>query len=681
MTATIRGDLVGREMRDDPTGSSGSAAAGDAAIQPGRVARSSAPDMLADGVAVRSRIHWAVAATCAAILAFTVGVIAGQRVTVDRGAVMEARNLARAVAYGATAGVQSMQQYVEGLDELYKRDIVIVDAQKKGLADADPKEVGETFDHDPGNEVGQTIADGKPRVFVEKGPEHPEGLAQVTVPLRSNAAAGSPTIGAVILEYSGIRRELWESALWQIHATAAAGLFCALLVGVFGYRLARSISSATRQVAYLAYHDKLTGLHNRSMFVLKLDQGLKDAARHGHRLAVFFVDLDRFKNINDTLGHEAGDHLLKEVSGRFATCLRASDSIARLGGDEFVVMLSGRFDDEHLASVARKILVAVARPIRLCGQEFRVTASVGISVYPGDGVDERSLMKHADIAMYQAKEDGKNNFAFYRAALNQHSIERLAFESSLRHALDQRHFEVHYQPKVDFRTGSIIGFEALLRWNHADLGQVPPTKFIPVAEETGLIVPLGRWVLETACAQHVAWREQGRPPLTMAVNLSARQFGDDHLLDDVRRILRDTRMEPSCLEFEITESMLMHDVERSGQVLRAFRDMGIRLSVDDFGTGYSSLANLRQFPIDTIKVDRSFIRDLAENREDKAIADAIIAMGRTLGMTIVAEGVETREQADFLREHGCDQFQGFLFSKAVSPERIAELIDQETARA
>ncbi|NRF65699.1 EAL domain-containing protein [Aquincola sp. S2] len=425
---------------------------------------------------------------------------------------------------------------------------------------------------------------------------------------------------------------------------------------------------------FLAYNDSLTLLPNRSMFSKLLNQSVSLAQREGKQLAVLFVDLDRFKNVNDTLGHEAGDLLLQEMAARLKSCLRATDCVARLGGDEFVLMAPSLNGTEQLAALAHKILGAVARPFTLRDHEFHVTASVGISVYPSDGDDERTLMKNADIAMYQAKEEGKNTFAFYCAELNTHTLERLAFESSLRRALEGQQFRVHYQPKVDCKTGHIIGVEALLRWKHPDFGPVPPSKFIPVAEENGLIVPIGRWVLETACRQHVSWREMGLPPLRMAVNLSARQFYHEALLSDVRSILAETGMAPAFLELEITESMLMRDAGKASEVLRAFKTLGIRLSLDDFGTGYSSLSNLKRFPIDTIKVDRSFVRELPSNAEDRAITDAVIAMGKTLNMTIVAEGVETQGQIEFLRDHACDEFQGYYFSKAVPATTITDLL-------
>jgi EAL domain-containing protein (putative c-di-GMP-specific phosphodiesterase class I) len=295
-------------------------------------------------------------------------------------------------------------------------------------------------------------------------------------------------------------------------------------------------------------------------------------------------------------------------------------------------------------------------------------------MFPLDGIDEPSLMKHADIAMYQAKDDGKNGFAFYRDDMNRNSVERLALASHLRHALEVQQFEVHYQPKIDCRSGHLTGLEALLRWNHPDLGNVSPAKFIPVAEETGLIVPLGLWVLETACRQHVAWLAQGVAPPSMAVNLSARQFSHPRLLEDVRDVLTLTGMDAGQLELEITESMLMRDVENATAVLLSLKALGIRVSVDDFGTGYSSLSNLKRFPVDCIKVDRSFVREVATNDGDRAITDAIIAMGKALGLTVVAEGVERIEQVDFLREHGCDQLQGYYFSRALTPAKIPALV-------
>jgi diguanylate cyclase (GGDEF)-like protein len=434
-----------------------------------------------------------------------------------------------------------------------------------------------------------------------------------------------------------------------------------------------------QRLEHLAYHDSLTGLPNRSLFNKLLVQSIGEAHRYHRQLAVAFLDLDRFKQINDTLGHVAGDQLLKEVAVRLKGCVRESDTVARLGGDEFVVLLPELGDVQHAASVAQKILLAISRAFVLIGQEFRVTASIGISTYPQNGLDAQTLTKNADIAMYQAKAEGKNNFQFYSEELNANTLERLTLDSSLRHALERNEFRIHYQAKRDIASGRITGMEALLRWQHPDLGTVAPMQFIPIAEETGLIIPIGRWVLKTVCAQSVAWQKQGLPPLSVAVNLTARQFRDDSLLTDVTAILRATGMDPHLLELELTEGLLMHDVDNALRILAGLKALGLRIAIDDFGTGYASLATLQRFPLDTIKIDRSFVRDLAGAPENTALAHAIIAMGKSLSLTVVAQGVETREQADFLRVHACDELQGFYFKRPLPAEEFTQLLrDQST---
>jgi diguanylate cyclase (GGDEF)-like protein/PAS domain S-box-containing protein len=432
--------------------------------------------------------------------------------------------------------------------------------------------------------------------------------------------------------------------------------------------------SSEERIRYLATHDGLTGLPNRVMFGEILNLAIHTARRYQRGFAVFFIDLDRFKVINDSLGHEAGDILLREIAARLNHCLRASDVVARLGGDEFVVLLQEVTDKEQAAIVARKILTAAAKPITIFEQECRVSASIGISVYPGNGEDEQSLMKNADIAMYLAKEEGKNNFQFYSDEIKVQSLERLTRETELRRALERHEFVLHYQAKLDLKTNRINGVEALVRWQHPVLGLVSPLQFIPLAEETGLIVPMGRWVLKTACRQNVAWQRAGLAPMCMAVNLSPRQFADENLLSDLDDILLETGMDPAQLELEITESMVMSNIDRAARLLSAIKQRGVRLAIDDFGTGYSSLAQIKRFPIDTLKVDRSFIRDLQTDPEDRAITEAIIAMGKTLSLTVIAEGVETPEQQAFLREHACDEMQGFHFSKPIEAHQFAELV-------
>jgi diguanylate cyclase (GGDEF)-like protein len=474
--------------------------------------------------------------------------------------------------------------------------------------------------------------------------------------------------------------------LWWAAAGSVVLVLLSTLLGRMSWQLARSRARESeaklehaRRVEYLAYHDGLTGLPNRSMFSHTLAQSIALSRRYSRPLAVAFLDLDRFKQINDTLGHDAGDQLLKEVASRLRGCVRETDTVARLGGDEFVVLLPVLEDEKYAANVAEKILAVVARPFTLIGQEFRVTASIGISICPQDGIDEQTLTKNADIAMYHAKEEGKNNYQFYSEKINANSLERLTLESSLRRALEHNEFRLHYQAKRDMATGRITGMEALLRWEHPELGSVAPMQFIRIAEETGLIVSIGKWVLRTACEQNVKWRKEGMAAISVAVNLTVLQFCDEHLLTDVASILESTGMDPKLLELEIAESLLTHDVDNTLRILTDLKALGVRIAIDDFGTGYSSLATLQRFPLDTIKIDRSFIRDIVGDADDKGLAHAIIAMGKSLSMTVVAQGVETRDQAEFLRTHACDELQGFYFEKPLPAEAFTRLLqDQAT---
>jgi diguanylate cyclase (GGDEF)-like protein/PAS domain S-box-containing protein len=431
---------------------------------------------------------------------------------------------------------------------------------------------------------------------------------------------------------------------------------------------------AEEKIQYQATHDALTGLPNRLMFSQLLNQAIKSARRYKRQFAVLFIDLDRFKIINDTMGHDAGDQLLQEIAARLKQTLRAVDVVARLGGDEFIVLIDEVSDSSHVSTVAHKIITSIIKPLTIMKQECRITASIGISIYPKDAEDEQSLMKNADMAMYLAKEEGKNNYQFYSEDIQSKSLERLSIEKNLRFALERNELSLHYQAQVDFKTNVIKGVEALLRWQNPYLGSVTPTQFIPVAEESGLIIPIGKWVMRTACAQNVAWQKQGLPPVCMAVNLSLRQLTDDNLIDDIRTALNDSGMTPNLLELEITESMVMHNPVRIIAVLTKIKTLGVRLAIDDFGTGYSSLAQIKHFPIDTLKVDRSFIRNVPQDVEDKAITEAIIAMGRTLSLTVIAEGVETIEQMNFLKDRSCDEMQGFYFSKPIIPEQFADLL-------
>jgi diguanylate cyclase (GGDEF)-like protein/PAS domain S-box-containing protein len=447
-----------------------------------------------------------------------------------------------------------------------------------------------------------------------------------------------------------------------------------VVFGLYNFEHEANRKRAEERIQYFATHDALTDLPNRLMFSQLLNHAIQSAKRRGRQFAVLFMDLDRFKNINDTLGHEAGDRLLQEVALRLKQTLRSADVIARLGGDEFIILVEEVNDTGQVVVVAQKILSTVIKPMLLMGQECRVTASIGISIYPKDDTDEQSLMKNADIAMYFAKEEGKNNFQFYSKDINSQAIERLSIETNLRFALERNELSVYYQAKLDLKTGAITGVEALLRWQSPNLGSVSPVHFIPVAEETGMIVPIGSWVLKTVCVQNVAWQHQGLPPIRVAVNLSLRQLMDDNLLIDIRSALEDSGMDPHLLELEITESMVMHNPARMIVKLSEIKKMGVRLAIDDFGTGYSSLAQIKHFPIDTLKVDRSFVHNIPSDAEDRAITEAIIAMGKTLSLTVVAEGVETQEQMAFLKEHACDEIQGYYFSKPITPEKFADLL-------
>ncbi|WP_213773158.1 EAL domain-containing protein [Bradyrhizobium sp. dw_78] len=431
---------------------------------------------------------------------------------------------------------------------------------------------------------------------------------------------------------------------------------------------------ADERIEYLASHDSLTGLPNREKFNALLQTAMQAAQHRELRFAMLFIDLDRFKVINDSLGHEAGDRLLVETARRLRQTLRPGDIVARLGGDEFVVILEHSAALREIEEISGRLLWAVSQPVRLSGHECHATASIGIAMFPEHGSDVHTLTKNADMAMYLAKEDGKNNFRFFTKEVKMPSIERLTLENCLRHALERNEFSLHYQPKIDLASRQITGVEALLRWSHSEYGLLPPGQFIPLAEETGLIVPIGRWALRAACAQNMAWQRRGLRPVSVAVNLSPRQFTDENLLHDIDEALAASGMSPVLLQLEVTESMMMRNVTRAIRTLDEIRSRGIRLAIDDFGTGYSSMSLMKQFPIDTLKIDRSFVRDLPDDSEDKAIAQAIISMGKALEMTVVAEGVETSEQEAFLRTHGCDEMQGFLFSRPLPPEQLADLL-------
>jgi len=451
------------------------------------------------------------------------------------------------------------------------------------------------------------------------------------------------------------------------------------IIGIVG--VCRDVTARKRaeeEVRFLAHHDPLTRLPNRAVFMDRLAQAILQAERSGRWVTVAFVDLDNFKLVNDSRGHKVGDELLKTVAERMVGSTRATDTVVRLGGDEFVVLLADQPESTStISAILEKVRAAIAEPIEIEGQVLHVTCSIGLATYPNDGSDAETLLKNADAAMYQAKTAGRDNFQLYTAAMNTEVHDRLSLHVDLRKAITERQFHLLYQPQIDLKTGRIFAVEALIRWDHPALGIVSPARFIPIAEETGLIIQIGDWVLRTACHQNKAWQDAGMPPVTVCVNVSARQFREKNWIDRVTEVLRDSGLEAKYLELELTESLLMHDVHHAIETMRALQSIGVQFSIDDFGTGYSSLAALKNFPVARLKIDRSFVHNLPHDEDDRGIATAVISLGQRLRMKVIAEGVETDEQLAFLSDHQCDEVQGYRFSEPVRPEAIEGLLKRQ----
>jgi diguanylate cyclase (GGDEF)-like protein/PAS domain S-box-containing protein len=478
------------------------------------------------------------------------------------------------------------------------------------------------------------------------------------------------TVNCVLIRRDGFESAIEDSAA-PIHDRA--GRVIGAVIVFHDVSAARAMSL---QMTYSAQHDLVTDLPNRLLLNDRISQSIALARRRNRPIAVIFLDLDRFKYVNDSLGHAIGDKLLQSVSKRLLAGVRGSDTVSRQGGDEFVILLSEITYPEDAATSARKILRSLGAPHSVGGQDLHIDGSIGISVYPEDGGNAETLIKNADTAMYHAKEKGRNNFQFFKADMNRKAVERQSLEGSLRRALEREEFLLHYQPKVNLDTGEITGVEALIRWQQPARGLLPPSQFVPIAEDCGLIVQIGRWVMREACRQARAWQDAGLPALSIAVNVSAMEFRDSGFVEHVRTILSDTGLEARYLELELTEGVLMEDAESAASVLRELKKMRVQLAVDDFGTGYSSLSYLRQFPIDVLKIDRSFVQQISADPEDSTIVSAIINMGKSLKHLVVAEGIETQQQRAYLQTQHCAEGQGYLFSRPMAAAQFAQLLQK-----
>ena len=561
--------------------------------------------------------------------------------------------------------------------------------ERRGMEDAlfMEKERAEVTLNSIGDAVVRCDANGKV-TFVNSAAEAMTGWS-------ANEAAGQPITGLLhLLDDRALPRLERDSAIGLVqlqpdcvllHRSGAQVPIEGSIAPIFDragrvsgevmvFRDASIARAKAAEMNHTARHDFLTGLPNRMFFEDRLASAIAIAPRHRKKVAVLFIDLDGFKHVNDSLGHMMGDKLLQSVARRLLECVRGSDTVSRQGGDEFTVLLSEVELPQDAAISARRMLAAIAEPHMIDEHELSITGSVGISIFPEDGEDGRTLIQNADTAMYRSKESGRHTYQFFRPAMNLRAQERQTIEDSLRSALARHELAVEYQPKINLKTGAITGAEALLRWTHPVLGTVEPSRFIPTAEDSGLMLPIGAWVMRVACAQAKAWAATHGPGFTMAVNVSAAQFRHENFLRTVLDALAETGLDPDCLELEVPESVLIKHGTSTATTLKALRSRGIRVAVDDFGTGYSSLGHLHRFPVDTLKIDKSFVHEIGKTGERARVAGAVIALARSLNMRVVAEGVETFEERDFLRENLCDDAQGYYFGHPVSPEKFGELL-------
>jgi len=563
--------------------------------------------------------------------------------------------------------------------------VKIYDANGLTVFSTDPRQIGEDKSGNPGFRLARDGTAASDITFRDRfdaweGVISDRNIIATYVPVRIHDAVPVEAVMEVYSDVTSLVDDM-ERGQWKILAGVLGGLsavYALILWILLRYRRLLSEQEAQRlaqeeRIRHQAYHDDLTGLPNRASFAEQLDAMTRRARRAGWAFAVMFLDLDRFKVVNDSLGHHAGDQLLRVAATRIQRCIRDSDMLFRMGGDEFTVLLEDVRGPEQTAAVAHRILEAMAEPVQLQQHEIRVTASIGMALFPRDDPTGERLVKSADTAMYRAKELGRNRYEFFTAEMNARVENQLVLEAALRRAVEAGEFLLHFQPRVSALNRAVVGVEALLRWRHPERGLVSPADFIPLLEETNLIVPVGAWVLDTACRQAREWRDGGLP-LRMSVNISSRQFRSELLVQTVASALQSSGLEPELLELELTESLLIENTESAISIMTRFKKLGVMVSIDDFGTGYSSFSYLKQFPIDFLKVDRTFIRDLARNPKDAAIVEAIAALARSLGIGLIAEGVEEIHQAEYLRTCYCTEMQGWLFGRAVPAEEFPSLV-------
>ncbi|NHZ41971.1 bifunctional diguanylate cyclase/phosphodiesterase [Massilia aquatica] len=587
-----------------------------------------------------------------------------ERVAGERTAALQFANLRLSEDLALRKRTEKALRLREKVIEVSANSVIICNAEGPDYA---VEYVNPAFEAISGYSAAEVI--GKGLKTLQGAGHDQQNIAEISAALREQREGH-----AVLRSYRKDGSGYWND-LFIAPVRDDAGLISHFVVAQY------DISAVMRfeaELQYQAGHDALTGLANRHLLAERLSNAIADAARAGAGLWVVFVDLDRFKFVNDTLGHEAGDAMLRVLGERLKSAVGEADTVARMGGDEFMVVLPGDQGNGAGLRVLQRITEAIAQPLLIQAHEFFVTCSLGVAVYPDDGATAETLTKHADIAMYRAKELGRNNYQFYCPAMNARTLERLQIEADLRHALERNELVLHYQPQIDVISGNIAGMEALLRWEHPVLGVVSPLRFIGLAEEMGLIIPIGAWVIRTACLQNMAWQKAGLGKLRMAVNLSARQFTGKDLLQSVADALEESGLAARYLELELTESMVMNDVDNAITILRRLKELGVHIAIDDFGTGYSSLSYLRRFPIDVLKVDQSFVADIALGADGAAIVVSIISLAHSLRLKVIAEGVETAEQLAFLREHGCDEVQGYFFSRPVGALEFEHLLAHGT---